>query len=1033
MEKLNRRIKKCREAITSPYRKKDVIIVFCALLTILAIPLTFSIFQVKESIEYAQAQSSLAPRGIVGDEWPDVIVGQPDFSEITPNKVVPNKLFNPHGAIIDRTSSSQRLYVFDAGNSRILGFSWDQCIASTTNPLNCTPSLVIGQPNMNSSACNGDSAFQNHPVRAAASASSLCSLNESSISIQESIMGASMAVDLVGNLYVTDYFNHRVLKYIRPFETDTVADDVWGQSDFTGNQPNKGASSPDSTSLRFDPCCVNAFLAGVDVDATGNVWIADSGNHRVLRFPAGSNTADLVLGQSGFTSRSAGSGLNRLSTPSVVRVNSSGSVYVTDEGNSRVMRFKAPFTNGMNGEIFGSGFSIPHGIDFDPTRPGKVWVANKGAHVLELWDEDTQSRILELGVRGDGNVLGDTTGSIGIDTAGNIIATAPGYDYAVYLKQDIDAGRIRYPSKQFFGTNSNSGNLMGPSDLGAQVTGVVASDNQLIVGGDGRILYWNNPISLTNGKDADGFIGYPGFSINSFSDKVNGWNPVMTADANHRLYAALGKIFAYQMPLTNKAQPLKVIGSSPGGTFTTLPVLGGGTVSLGIIWGIAATDGSEFLWVSDTDNHRVLRIRNPLTNPLVDVVLGQTSITGKQPNQSGSPSATTLGSPGALALDRLGNLFVSDHSLEVQGNFRLLVFNKDLFPTNNTSVLFAVAASKIFPDVATWKPAFDSKNQMVVGYNAYHAGSIGSPNHRFVGIYRDPLGASTAPDGSLKDFYSMAFSATFDENDNLYVADLNRGRVLIYKRPITPQDTESPTVSVTSPSDGGTVSGTVAVAASAIDNTGVTKVEFYVDGVLKAIDTASPYSYSWNTTLDSNKTYGLLIKAYDSGGNFDNSQIYTTVINYSKTLTFTPVDDATIAKSYPNTSYGSSKSLVVDYAPRRNSLLKFQVLGVVGRPITSAYLRLYCTNPGPIGGAFYKAGNWEEETITWNTAPSTGSKVASLGKVSCAKTYSINLTNVVKGDGVLSLAIASTSSDGVVYSSKESGSSFSPKLVINTK
>ena len=70
---------------------------------------------------------------------------------------------------------------------------------------------------------------------------------------------------------------------------------------------------------------------------------------------------------------------------------------------------------------------------------------------------------------------------------------------------------------------------------------------------------------------------------------------------------------------------------------------------------------------------------------------------------------------------------------------------------------------------------------MVVGYNA----QASSPDiSRFPGIYNNPiqsLNTSVLPDMFLKDLFSQAYAATFDEFDNLYIADLNRGRVLIYK------------------------------------------------------------------------------------------------------------------------------------------------------------------------------------------------------------------------------------------------------------
>ena len=110
----------------------------------------------------------------------------------------------------------------------------------------------------------------------------------------------------------------------------------------------------------------------------------------------------------------------------------------------------------------------------------------------------------------------------------------------------------------------------------------------------------------------------------------------------------------------------------------TLPVLGEDSrVKLGpAMFGVAPVGASEFLWLSDTDNHRVLRIRDPLTNPVVDVILGQADVGGNRCNRDRfRPAAKTsiadesnsdvLCYPGALSIDRLGNLYVSDHGLAV--------------------------------------------------------------------------------------------------------------------------------------------------------------------------------------------------------------------------------------------------------------------------------------------------------------------------------------------------------------------------------
>jgi len=94
-------------------------------------------------------------------------------------------------------------------------------------------------------------------------------------------------------------------------------------------------------------------------------------------------------------------------------------------------------------------------------------------------------------------------------------------------------------------------------------------------------------------------------------------------------------------------------------------------------------------------------------------------------------------------------------------------------------------------------------------------------------------------------------------------------------------DTTPPSTSITAPANGATVSGTVSATASASDNVGVTKVEFYLDGALKTTDTASPYSWSWDTTTAANGSHSLVSKAYDAAGNVGTSATITVTVSNS--------------------------------------------------------------------------------------------------------------------------------------------------------
>jgi parallel beta-helix repeat protein len=86
--------------------------------------------------------------------------------------------------------------------------------------------------------------------------------------------------------------------------------------------------------------------------------------------------------------------------------------------------------------------------------------------------------------------------------------------------------------------------------------------------------------------------------------------------------------------------------------------------------------------------------------------------------------------------------------------------------------------------------------------------------------------------------------------------------------PLPVEDTTFPTVSVTSPNNGDTVSGTIAVNANASDNVGVVGVQFKLDGNnLGSEDTSAPYSTSFNTTAVANGSHSLAAVARDLAGN----------------------------------------------------------------------------------------------------------------------------------------------------------------------
>ena len=343
-------------------------------------------------------------RGVVGDLWADVVIGQPDFTQVAPKSVVPFKVNNAGGVVVDRSTEPGLAYVWDSANSRILGIDLEKCYAGE-GP--CSADMVIGQPTgFDHSACNGDNSVQHFPVRSRPTAETLCGIPDHSLSPWESYSLVTMAVDREGNLYVPDSFNHRVVKYDKPFENDAVADGLWGQADYSGMVCNRGSPSrPRADSLCFHSDTVqfslNRYGPGVEIDADGNLWVADVGNNRVLRFPVQpatgeiSTTADLVLGQPDFYTAVPGSSLARMHAPSAVRFDAKGWLYVADAANNRVLAFKPPFRTGeLAAETFGSQFHHPSSLEVDPLGRG-IWVVDSENYMVELWDT-TGTTVLQV-------------------------------------------------------------------------------------------------------------------------------------------------------------------------------------------------------------------------------------------------------------------------------------------------------------------------------------------------------------------------------------------------------------------------------------------------------------------------------------------------------------------------------------------------------------------------------------------------------------------------------------------------------------
>ena len=104
-------------------------------------------------------------------------------------------------------------------------------------------------------------------------------------------------------------------------------------------------------------------------------------------------------------------------------------------------------------------------------------------------------------------------------------------------------------------------------------------------------------------------------------------------------------------------------------------------------------------------------------------------------------------------------------------------------------------------------------------------------------------------------------------------SNVGSSSVQVNVKNLTVADATAPTVSVTSPGDGTTVSGTVKINVQGSDNVGVTRMELFLDGKLFGTTTLSTATFSWNTRRASKGEHQLQSYAYDAAGNIGGSSV----------------------------------------------------------------------------------------------------------------------------------------------------------------
>jgi len=234
----------------------------------------------------------------------------------------------------------------------------------------------------------------------------------------------AMARDGAGNLYIADTANHRV----RRVTPDGVIRTFAGN----GSVGSGGDGGPATAASLNEP-------QGVAVDAAGNVYIADTQNHRVRRVtPAGIITTVAGSGVDGYGGDSGAAMAARLSSPLGLATDGAGNLYIADSGNNRVRKVAAG--TGVMTTVAGRGYG--YGGDNGPATEallrspaavaldaaGNLYIADAGNFIIrQVSPAGVIKTIAGVGQQGDGGDGGPaaaarlgTVGGLAVDAAGNL-------------------------------------------------------------------------------------------------------------------------------------------------------------------------------------------------------------------------------------------------------------------------------------------------------------------------------------------------------------------------------------------------------------------------------------------------------------------------------------------------------------------------------------------------------------------------------------------------------------------------------------
>ena len=544
-----------------------------------------------------------------------------------------------------------------------------------------------------------------------------------------------------------------------------------------------------------------ATLAGlggpwsVALDAAGNLYIADRGDHRIRKVAVGTGIISTVAGNGslGFVGDGGPATAAGLTAPEAVAVDASGNLYIADTGNDRIRKVEAGSgiistlaglgccgASGDGGPATAAYVSSPSGVALDAvgnlymSDTARIRKVEAGSGIIS-----TVAGIAVSGFSGDGGPATaaqlNIPNGVTLDASGNLYI-ADSLNHRI-RKVAASSGIISTVAGKSVGLSGGFSGDGGPATNAAlrwpQGVALDAAGNLYIADRDNdrirKVTAGSGIISTVAGNGTRGFSGDGGPATGAGLSFVTG----VSLDAFGNLYIAtegnerIRKVDAGTGIISTVAGngfPLGFSGDGGLATAAGLRYLGG-----------VALDASGNLYIVDKFNHRILKVAAECG--IISTVAGNGSEGFSV--DGGLATAAALRSPNAVALDVSGNLYILDQASDWYARVRKVAAGSGIISTvagggsKGANDVPATAAALYWPSDLTLDASGNLHIAEVFTIRKVEAGT---------GIISTVAGkplASGLGDGGPATAAKLSYAGgvALDASGNLYIADTGHYRV----------------------------------------------------------------------------------------------------------------------------------------------------------------------------------------------------------------------------------------------------------------